>query len=107
MRLQTALPSFCTEFDAALLDREDTHVRQQLASLEITARCECDLPNCATFHVAPSRDLNEVEQKVIAMYYAGHDINHFRQLESIRRSTEHRTSERRAREQGDEAGEAR
>ena len=35
----------------------------------------------------------------IAMYYAGHDINHFRQLESIRRR-------RRAAEQGDEADEA-
>ena len=43
----------------------------------------------------------------IATYYAGHDINHFRQFESIRRSTEHRASERRPAEQGDEAGEAR
>ncbi len=35
----------------------------------------------------------------IAMYYAGHDINHFRQLEAIQRR-------RRAAEQGDEADEA-
>ena len=40
----------------------------------------------------------------IARYYAGHDINHFRQLESIRRRTGHGTG---AAEQGNEADEAR
>jgi len=39
----------------------------------------------------------------IARYYAGHDINHFRQLESIRRRTGHGTG---AAEQGNEADKA-
>jgi len=67
MRLQTALPSFYAELDAAMLDHEEADVRQQLASLEITGRCECDQLDCATFHVAPSRMLNAVEQNVIGV----------------------------------------
>jgi hypothetical protein len=39
----------------------------------------------------------------IARYYAGHDINHFRQLEFIRRRTGHGTG---AAEQGNEADKA-
>ena len=67
MRLQTALPSFYAELHAALVDPDDTEVRQQLASLEITGRCDCDTPDCATFYVAPSRPLNAVEQNVIGI----------------------------------------
>jgi hypothetical protein len=44
-----------------------TAVLEQLAILEITDRCDCSEAGCGTFHVAPSRPLNRVDQNIIGV----------------------------------------
>jgi hypothetical protein len=39
----------------------------QLPELEMTGRCSCPQPDCATFYVQPSRHLNVVEANIIGV----------------------------------------
>jgi len=67
VRFRDALPAFYGEIERALQAEGVTGVLEQLPTLEIIDRCDCDERGCGTFHVAASRPLNQVEMNIVGV----------------------------------------
>jgi hypothetical protein len=67
MRFRDALPAFYGEIERALQAEGLTGVLEQLPTLEVIDRCDCDEVGCGTFYVGPSRPLNQVEMNIVGV----------------------------------------